>query len=68
MVLCCFLGEFCAEVGAFWGELMVEADCADVEPGFVIDGGALEYKVVPDGLGANPLTGGKECPMYAKGG
>lgn len=41
--MCCFCGEFCADKGAFCGELIVEVVGAD--EGFVTDGGALEYSV-----------------------
>lgn len=49
MDLCGFRGEFCAEDGAFCGELMAEAIVDGVctnEFGLVTEVGALEYKVM----------------------
>jgi hypothetical protein len=49
-VLCCFCGELCADGRAFLGELMEDEGCC-MASGLVMDGRALEYRVLPCGRG-----------------
>jgi hypothetical protein len=59
IVLCCFCGELCADGRAFLGELMEDEGCC-VASGLVMDGRALEYRVLPAEEGMLELPFGKK--------
>jgi len=55
IVWCCFCGEFEADEGICWGELMLGVEVLGLAWGFVTDGGALEYNVPPEFIDDGPL-------------